>query len=463
MCEIDGEVVRVCRELMPSAVRRRVRRPARTRRLRRTARRSSPSTTSTFDAILVDSAGPRRRRPTVLFSEEFYAACRRALVPGGVLRLADRLADVPGATSSTARSATCARLSRPSRPTSAFVPTYPGVLWSYTSATDGDAGVGGVRRRCRRRACARGDLDALLHAGACTRAAFALPAFVARPCVKPPHPHPFLAAEHGPPSADADALILGLATDGGVSFRPGPCEAPPAIRAFSESIETWSPRAQRDLEDLRIVDLGDHDERESVEKVVAEVLDGLGRARRRAAAAVDRGRPLGDAAGRPRRGRASRGPRGRRFRRAPRPARGLSGRSRVHVPAHRRRAASRASSSAPGRARAPSGRTSRRCLSYCDAVARDAGRGSRSARGTAGLRDARHRRARPGRRAGDGQPGGRGAGVRELLEALEALAGLDVVACDVVEVSPPLDPSGITQAAAAILVREMLLRFAVRP
>ena len=90
--------------------------------------------------------------------------------------------------------------------------------------------------------------------------------------MRPPDPHPFLAAEHGEPSADADALILGLAADGGVSFRPGAAQAPNAIRAFSDSIESWSPRARRDLEDLRVIDLGDHDDRESIEKTVAEIL-----------------------------------------------------------------------------------------------------------------------------------------------------------------------------------------------
>jgi agmatinase len=53
---------------------------------------------------------------------------------------------------------------------------------------------------------------------------------------------------------------------------------------------------------------------------------------------------------------------------------------------------------------------------------------------------------------GTGNPEPGGPSFEQLLEALEALADLDVVACDVVEVSPPLDPSGITLGAAAILV-----------
>jgi len=65
----------------------------------------------------------------------------------------------------------------------------------------------------------------------------------------------------------------------------------------------------------------------------------------------------------------------------------------------------------------------------------------------------------PSAAPGTGNPEPGGPGFAELLGAIESLDGLDVVAFDVVEVSPPLDPSGITQAAAAVLVREMLLRF----
>jgi agmatinase len=61
---------------------------------------------------------------------------------------------------------------------------------------------------------------------------------------------------------------------------------------------------------------------------------------------------------------------------------------------------------------------------------------------------------------GTGNPEAGGPGFNELLKAIEHLSELNVVACDIVEVSPPLDPSGITQAAAAILVREMVLNFA---
>lgn len=273
--------------------------------------------------------------------------------------------------------------------------------------------------------------------------------------MRPPSPHPFLGAEHGPPSADADALILGLATDGGVSFRPGAVEAPAAIRAFSDSIETWSPRAQRDLEDLRLVDLGDHDERVSVEKVVAGILDGSGDALLLAIG--------GDHSVTPPAVRAV--------------AERHEGLAVVGFDAHLdlredypgdhactyRRIADRGVECfvfGPRSGARSEWEDVPKVLSYCDrslAMPADVRSqlGGRPIYVTLDI-DVLDPSAAPG----TGNPEAGGPGFDELLGAVEALAGLDVVACDVVEVSPPLDPSGITQAAAALLVREMLLRFA---
>ena len=44
-----------------------------------------------------------------------------------------------------------------------------------------------------------------------------------------------------------------------------------------------------------------------------------------------------------------------------------------------------------------------------------------------------------------------------LSAALRVIARTHVVACDLVELSPPLDPSGISTATALKLLREMLL------
>jgi agmatinase len=269
-----------------------------------------------------------------------------------------------------------------------------------------------------------------------------------------PAPHPFLAAEHGPPSPDADALILGLATDGGVSYRPGAVEAPPAIRAFSDSIETFSPRAQRDLEDLRVIDLGDHDERASVEKIVAEVLDGSGDA-----LLLSIG---GDHSVTPPAVRAV--------------ATRHEGLAVVGFDAHLdlredypgdhactyRRIADRG---VPCFVFGPrSGARSEwedvpKVLSYCNPslVMPSGVRAQLEGRPVYVTLDIDV--LDPAAAPGTGNPEAGGPGFDQLLEAVEALASLDIVACDVVEVSPPLDPSGITQAAAALLVREMLLRF----
>ncbi len=273
--------------------------------------------------------------------------------------------------------------------------------------------------------------------------------------MKPPSPHPFLAAEHGPPAAGADAVILGLAADGGVSFRPGAVRAPAAIREFSDSIETWSPRAQRDLEDLRVVDLGDHDERESVEEIVGDVLDGTGDA-----LLVCIG---GDHSVTPPAVRAV--------------AQRRDGLAVVGFDAHLdlredypgdhactyRRISDRG---VPCFVFGPrSGARSEwedvpKVLSYCAPSLVMPADVRRRLEGRPVYVTLDIDVLDPSAAPGTGNPEAGGPGFEQLLEAVEALAGLDIVACDVVEVSPPLDPSGITQAAAALLVREMLLRFA---
>ena len=69
----------------------------------------------------------------------------------------------------------------------------------------------------------------------------------------------------------------------------------------------------------------------------------------------------------------------------------------------------------------------------------------------------------PSEAPGTGNPEPIGAGYGELLDALRSLASHRVVGLDVVEVAPPLDPSGRTAVLAASLVREMILLFAPRP
>lgn len=60
-------------------------------------------------------------------------------------------------------------------------------------------------------------------------------------------------------SADgqADAALVGAPFDLTASFRRGSRDGPDAIRRLSESLETYSPVLDADLEDLVLVDLGD--------------------------------------------------------------------------------------------------------------------------------------------------------------------------------------------------------------
>jgi len=65
----------------------------------------------------------------------------------------------------------------------------------------------------------------------------------------------FLAAESS--YAESLAVVIGCPLDITSSFRPGTRFAPQAIRDCSWGLETYSPRLDRDLEELRICDVGD--------------------------------------------------------------------------------------------------------------------------------------------------------------------------------------------------------------
>jgi spermidine synthase len=174
MCEIDAEVVRVCRELMPSLSGGAFEDP-RARVVFADGAAFVAEHENAFDAVVVDGSdavGPA----TVLFSEGFYSACRRALVGGGVF------VSQTGSPQFQADEFDLAyrnlSLAFPSvEPYLGAVPTYPGVLWSYMAATDGDpvssASVGDLRDRLRARGVGTRYYTPELHAGA-----FALPVFV---------------------------------------------------------------------------------------------------------------------------------------------------------------------------------------------------------------------------------------------------------------------------------------------
>jgi len=58
---------------------------------------------------------------------------------------------------------------------------------------------------------------------------------------------------------------------------------------------------------------------------------------------------------------------------------------------------------------------------------------------------------------GTGTPEAGGVTFMELLNAILALKGANVVACDITELSPPYDPSGTSTATALKVLRELLL------
>ncbi len=67
----------------------------------------------------------------------------------------------------------------------------------------------------------------------------------------------FIAAET--PYADAKAVLFGAPFDGTTSFRPGTRFGPAAVRSESYGIETYSPYQDKDLEDIAVCDTGDLD------------------------------------------------------------------------------------------------------------------------------------------------------------------------------------------------------------
>jgi agmatinase len=64
----------------------------------------------------------------------------------------------------------------------------------------------------------------------------------------------------------------------------------------------------------------------------------------------------------------------------------------------------------------------------------------------------------PSEMPGTGTPEAGGVRYKELFDAIRAVSACNVVACDVVELCPPLDNSGISVALACKLLREILLQ-----
>ena len=72
--------------------------------------------------------------------------------------------------------------------------------------------------------------------------------------MKPADPR-FIACR--PPYPDARIVLFGIPFEGSVNLRTGADSGPRDLRLASDSIETYSPALERDLEDLGMADLGD--------------------------------------------------------------------------------------------------------------------------------------------------------------------------------------------------------------
>lgn len=172
MCELDPEVTAVSNELMPSISAGAFADP-RAEVLFKDGYEYVRHCQSRFDAILVDSTdlvGPA----AILGSTDFYSACRNALTPDGYLIA--QSGSVHFQIESLVSCETNIRGVFGSAQTyTASIPTYPGVLWSFTSAPVGiaDMAVVTIDERLTQR-----NIQTRYYSSAVHHAAFVLPAFV---------------------------------------------------------------------------------------------------------------------------------------------------------------------------------------------------------------------------------------------------------------------------------------------
>jgi agmatinase len=284
---------------------------------------------------------------------------------------------------------------------------------------------------------------------------------ISAPTLAPASP-PFTLAHTSPDAVvlPAAAALFGAPLDPTESFRPGAAEGPAAVRVFSDSLETYSPTLDADLEDLTVLDLGD-----VADDDLPSALDAVAAAMERAASLARLGVMVGGEHT------VTLG--------------GYRGTPRVHpdaallvLDAHldlREEWDGQAVTHASWVSRAGED------AGFENIVQLGVRSGAREewprARGTCGggrplelpaeVRDWLSDRPvylsidvdvlDPAYAAGTGCPEPGGASFRELEDFLHGLADLSVRALDVVEVSPRLDPSGTTAVSAAKLVRESIL------
>ena len=264
--------------------------------------------------------------------------------------------------------------------------------------------------------------------------------------------------------AGAAAAFFGAPLDATGSFRPGMGAGPGAVRRLSDSLETYSPVLDLDLEDLALVDLGDLDlEGISVEGAVDAIADAMEEAASVARLPVMFGGEHTVSLG------------------------GFRGIRRVHpdamvlqLDAHadlRESYEGQALTHATWAYHAGTdfGFDSLVQLGLRSGAREEWPRTRETAWSSAKLEVSEAARAKlsahpvyltvdidvldPSAAPGTGCPEPGGVTYAELEEFLQGLADLRVVAVDVVEVAPALDPSEITAAAAAKVVRDSVLMF----
>lgn len=174
MCEIDEAVVRVSREHMPALSGDAFEDPRATLVIDDGAALVERYDDH-FDAILVDCTDPVGTA-LVLFSPEFYTACRRALREGGVI-VSQTGTPVYHPDEFSTAIANMSSVFPGVEAYLGFVPTYPGAMWSFAAATTGAMVSSTTSHDTDERLAARG-ITARYYNGAVHAAVFALPGFV---------------------------------------------------------------------------------------------------------------------------------------------------------------------------------------------------------------------------------------------------------------------------------------------
>lgn len=172
-CELDEAVVRVSREHLPALSAGSFDDP-RSRLVFDDGAAFVRGHTDAFDAIIVDSTDPIGPA-AVLISSDFYRDCRRALRADGVL-VAQTGSPVYQTDELSQAAGNMRAVFDETETYLGFVPTYPGVLWSFTCASLGEpiSAASGVAETLEERAISTRFYNPDVH-----RSAFVLPTFVA--------------------------------------------------------------------------------------------------------------------------------------------------------------------------------------------------------------------------------------------------------------------------------------------